>query len=337
MITDPVARLGLIVAAALAGSGCARVVELGPEPTTVATASPSSRASSFVGERPAAGGLEGELERRLAEVQAGLPSASGPTRAELEAERLALVVALTRVSSSFGSWQDSTLPEAEQADRLVAAAKAAIARTRADSSKRAQGDDVFTLSGELSEKQKDLEQQVRIETELTRLLAKAKDKKMGRKSERRADGRGNCAPGDPLCLELDDDGDVDLPPAETKVAGKPDSNRDGFGQGQHDFGPVAAARVAFEPTPTGVMTEIRRHFGRVSACIPPVLRQQELQLRVVVLLDASGLLRQPRVEGSELDAVTRECVADVFRTMRIDDPPGASRVLSVPLWLAANR
>jgi hypothetical protein len=118
-----------------------------------------------------------------------------------------------------------------------------------------------------------------------------------------------CAPGDPLC-GLDDPSPAPSGP-----------------------GTIGAARVHHDDGPRGIMGEVRRHFGRVQACLPATAGDEGIRLKVTVRIDDGGAFREPSVRGSELDPRVASCVEQVFRDIRVPAAATGSRLVTVPLWL----
>lgn len=254
---------------------------------------------------------------------------------ERRAERLALTVAIARLSGR--SEPDMT------DDELVGRARESVARARAQVTKREideketttrATDDVtegsrdsFKASlekererAELSEALERMEQEQRMQRQPEEAARADKRKKKAVKLE--------CPAGDPLCGgDWGGDGTLapgakDAPAAPTPSGGLPER--------------VGAARVQATEMPTGVMLEVRRHFERVVACMPPGTAEQGVRLRVEVRVDETGAFRSPRALGDDLDPRVAGCIEGVFRDIRVSGS-GGSRVVTVPLWLRPSR
>lgn len=119
-----------------------------------------------------------------------------------------------------------------------------------------------------------------------------------------------CAPSDPLCAEV-----------EEGRMGKPDG--------------VRAARVVAPSAPSGLEDRLRASTARVAACIPRTERSGGIRLEVTARIDKQGALREPHVSGV-VGPGAAACIADVFRSIRVDNPSGASHVVIVPLWVPSD-
>lgn len=307
----------LLFTAALGGAplvtGCVVILPVpSAESVVEASAAPSAR--------PVPPSVR-RLRARLGEVEAALER--GRDSAELRAERLALTVALARLSRA---------PAADVSDKeLLARASADIelARERLrevdHAPERDPGDDVDLPDAELAEAKPSPIAPAEDSTGTGYGAGTGERVRLRRiEREKRRDG------------ERDKSDAVESPPpGQGAVLGGKNTGplrpKGGF-----DSGKVGAARVEHVESPQGVMIEVRRHFGRVLACLPAGAAEQGVRLRVEVRVDESGVFRSPRALGEDLDPRTAACVEDVFRIIRVDAQSG-SRLITVPLWLRPSR
>jgi hypothetical protein len=255
--------------------------------------------------------LRSELEARLERVEqelSRLPQGSDPD-ALLE-RRLALTIALAELHAA----DPATSPdELEKTARDRMAPEPARPVTIAGSLGKNEVD--FDVGLELAGKPED----DRASDGLARSARHGKSEGQENGKGRAAScGAGSCATDDEELRSGDGEG---------KEAAE------GHGAQRHE------ARVRQLAPPLGLLRALRRHARPLALCLPSDLRDA-VQLQVEARLDASGLLRAPRVkvhgsddlsEAPSLPLAVLECVADVLRAVRVDDPDGQSRVVAFVL------
>jgi hypothetical protein len=263
--------------------------------------------------------LRRRLEAELARVEADLLAAKDEeTAAKLRERRLLLSVALVDLGRD-----ESARPPSYQ--RLLARAAADLDRVRT-----AEREQVMREMRDLERQRaaadmKQAEREVLAREEAERVSEK-------RRRQRMADRTGKgCAPGDPLCGDLQP-----APPADDGPRASGEGSRDGRGKddyGRADKRPiVGAARVAHEEAPRGVLEAIERRASAIRACLGPDERAGRVRVRVRV--DGEGAFREPRIVEGSLSGSAQACIAEHFRAMRLAEAPGVSRVVTVPLELA---
>lgn len=237
----------------------------------------------------------------------GLATACEPGAADLEAELAAARARIAR-SRAHAEAEEADVPRGGEPARGPAYAPVPTTAARVSDERRA---------AELEQRE--------IEA-LTAALARAAEERRARAYEREAarepprpsavegwDGapkpaeRLGCAPGDPLCADLD---------------------------GGAPGGVAAAAVVGGADAASGLLPAVEQTLPRLHGCLPATwLDAGGVALSVRARLGADGALHEVRLGGdAELPPAIEACLADALGAVRAG-PRESSLVVTFPLWL----